>query len=69
MEALSYGVGDCSSPVWATRYLTITFRSGMMIDSWKYTALSGRFYEFGGIHTEPLDEDTVYAINGILGIE
>lgn len=54
---------------WATRYLTITLRSGTTIDSWKYTALSGRFYEFGGIYTEPLDEDTVYAINGILGIE
>ena len=54
---------------WATRYLTITLRSGTTIDSWKYTALSGRFYEFGGIYTEPLDEDTVYAINGIFGIE
>lgn len=54
---------------WASRYLTITLRSGTTIDSWKYTALSGRFYEFGGIYTEPLDEGTVYAINGIFGIE
>ena len=48
------GLENCGSPVWATRYLTITLRSGTTIDSWKYTALSGRFYEFGGIHTEPL---------------
>lgn len=54
---------------WANRYLTITLRSGTTIDSWKYTALSGRFYEFGGIYTEPLDEGTVYALNGIFGIE
>lgn len=54
---------------WADRYLTITLRSGTTIDSWKYTALSGRFYEFGGICTEPLDEGTVYALNGIFGIE
>lgn len=54
---------------WANRYLTITLRSGTTIDSWKYTALSGRLYEFGGIYTEPLDEDTIYAINGIFGIE
>lgn len=54
---------------WATRYLTVTLRSGTTIDSWKYTALSGRFYEFGGIFTKPLEEDTVYAINSIFGIE
>jgi hypothetical protein len=35
----------------------------------KYTALSGRFYEFGGIYTNPLDEDTAYAINSILALD
>lgn len=54
---------------WASRYLTITLRSGTTIDSWKYTALSGRFYEFGGIFTEPLAETQVYEINSIFGIE
>ena len=54
---------------WASRYLTITLRSGTTIDSWKYTALSGRFYEFGGISTEPLAENEVYEINSIFGIE
>ena len=54
---------------WASRYLTVTLRSGTTIDSWKYTALSGRFYEFGGIFTEPLDETQVYEINSIFGIE
>jgi len=54
---------------WADRYLTITLRSGTTIDSWKYTALSGRFYEFGGILTEPLAENEVYELNSIFGIE
>ena len=54
---------------WASRYLTITLRSGTTIDSWKYTALSGRFYEFGGIFTEPLADTQVYEINSIFGIE
>lgn len=54
---------------WANRNLTITLRSGTTIDSWKYTALSGRFYEFGGIFTNPLEEDAVWAINSIFGIE
>ncbi len=54
---------------WADRYLTITLRSGTTIDSWKYTALSGRFYEFGGIFTKPLAENEVYELNSIFGIE
>jgi len=54
---------------WADRYLTIMLRSGTTIDSWKYTALSGRFYEFGGIFTEPLAENEVYELNSIFGIE
>lgn len=54
---------------WATRYLTITLQSGTTIDSWKYQALNGQFYEFGGISTEPLDENKVYALNEIFGIE
>lgn len=54
---------------WASRYLTVTLRSGTTIDSWKYTALSGKFYEFGGIVTEPLAETQVYEINSIFGIE
>lgn len=28
-----------------------------------------RYYEFGGIFTKPLEEDKVYAINSIFGIE
>ena len=54
---------------WANRYLVITLQSGTTIDSWKYSALNGMFYEFGGIATEPLSEEATYTINGIFGIE
>lgn len=54
---------------WASRDLKITLTSGTTIDSWKYTALNGRFYQHGGIVTEPLAESEVYALNSIFGIE
>ena len=54
---------------WASRNITVTLKSGTTIDSWKYTALNGRFYEYGGIVTEPLAESAVYSINSIFGIE
>ena len=55
--------------IWATRYLRIVLRSGASIDRWKYSALSGSFYEYNGIGTEPLAEETVYMLNEIFGIE
>lgn len=53
---------------WATRWLTVELTDGITIDSWKYNALKGCFYEFGGIGTAPLDEAVVLALNAIFGI-
>lgn len=54
---------------WGCRYLTVTLKDGSRIDSWKYNALKGCFYEFGGIGTKPLEETAVQALNAILGIQ
>ena len=53
----------------AARYLTVTMTDGTIVDQWKYDAIKGCFYEYGGIVTEPLDEADVYALNAIFGIE
>lgn len=53
---------------WATRWLTIELIDDTTIDSWKYSALKGCFYEFGGIGTAPLDEAIVLALNAIFDI-
>ena len=60
---------DSGEETWATRYLRVVLRSGTSIDRWKYSALSGSFYEFDGIATEPLPEETVSVLNEIFGIE
>lgn len=54
---------------WGSRYLTVRLKGGGRIDSWKYDALKGMFYEFGGIGTVPLEEDEVYALNAIFDIQ
>jgi len=51
------------------RYLTITLNDGTTIDSLKYDALRGIYFEYGGIISEPLSEDTVYSLNDIWGIK
>jgi len=60
---------DSGEETWATRYLRVVLPSGTSIDRWKYSALSGSFYEFDGIATEPLPEETVSMLNEIFGIE
>ncbi|MCD8254912.1 MAG: hypothetical protein LUC36_05125 [Oscillospiraceae bacterium] len=54
---------------YGTRCISIEFTDGSTLDSWKYSALSGNFFEYGGIFTEPLADSDVYALNGIFGIE
>ena len=54
---------------YGTRFLKVTLKDGTTIDSWKYSALSGAFYEYGGIFTQPLPEEEVYTLNEIFGIK
>ncbi len=54
--------------IYGTRYLTITLEDGTTIDSWKYNALRGCFYEFGGIGTQVLPAEEVQQLNAIFGI-
>ncbi len=42
--------------------------AGTGVDSLKYNAQKGCFYEFGGIGSEPLREETVTDLNEIFGI-
>ena len=53
---------------YGTRFLKVTLKSGTTIDSWKYDALSGCFFEYGGIFTEPLTDEAVNKLNNIFGI-
>jgi hypothetical protein len=54
---------------YATRCLTITLHNGTTIDSWQYDALSGSFFEYGGLFTQPLEENDVAALNVMFGIK
>lgn len=53
---------------YGTRFIKVTLKSGTTIDSWKYDALSGCFFEYGGIFTEPLTDEAVNKLNNIFGI-
>lgn len=54
---------------YGTRVLQVELASGTTIDSWKYNALSGCFFEYGGIFTEPLSDEAAYRLNDIFGIQ
>ena len=54
---------------YGTRHVKIEFVDGSILDSWQYSALSGSFYEYGGIFTEPLSDEAVFVINDIFGIK
>lgn len=54
---------------YGTRFIKITLADGTTIDSWKYDALTGCFFEYGGIFTEPLSDEDVYKLNDIFGIK
>ena len=53
---------------YGTRCIKIEFKNGIILDTWRYSALSGSFYEYGGIFTEPLTDEAVYKLNDIFGI-
>lgn len=55
--------------IYGTRCISIEFVDGTVLDSWKYSALSGSFFEYGSIYTEPMDESDVYILNDIFGIK
>lgn len=59
---------DSGESTYGTRCLSITFADGTTLDSWKYAALSGSFFEYGALFTEPLEEDDVQILNEIFGI-
>ena len=54
---------------YGTRFIQVVLADGTTIDSWKYNALSGCFFEYGGIFTEPLSDEDVYQLNDIFGIK
>ncbi len=54
---------------YGTRFLKITLADGTTIDSWKYDALAGCFFEYGGIFTEPLSDEDVHRLNDIFDIK
>ena len=51
------------------RYLTIELSNGATIDTLKYSAAGGQFYEYSGIAYEPLDTETAAAMNRMFQIE
>ncbi|MBQ2902082.1 MAG: hypothetical protein IJE49_09580 [Agathobacter sp.] len=55
--------------IYGTRCISIKFTDGTTHDTWKYSALSGSFFEYGSIFTEPMDESDVYILNDIFGIK
>lgn len=54
---------------YGTRFIKVALKSGTTVDSWKYNALSGCFFEYGGIFTEPLTDEAVNKLNNIFGIK
>lgn len=54
---------------YATRVLSVALADGTTIDSWKYNALQGSFFEYGGLFTELLTDEAVYALNEMFGIK
>lgn len=68
------GLGDdtpvaMQNQVSAGRYLTLITSQGIKLDSMKYTAISGMFYEYEGVAYSALSADEKAIIEEILNIE
>ena len=55
--------------VWGQRYLCITLKNGITIDSLKYDALAGIFFEHGSVLPSFLSDGQAAVLNRILEIE
>lgn len=65
----SFSTEDGDNSTYGVRCLSVKFTNGIVLDSLKYDALSGSFFEYGGIFSEPLEENDVYALNSIFNIK
>ncbi len=70
-DLIDYGGNDESmtESVRSGRYLTLRLDNGVSIDTLKYTAVSGMFYEYGGIAYNRLSASDKEFIDRLFGIE
>lgn len=69
VEAAADQGASSSEAVRLGRYITLVTSYGNAIDGLKYTAVSGQFYEYGGIAYHPLAEEQAARIDEIFHIE
>lgn len=60
---------DSGESTYGTRMLSIEFSDGTTLDTLLYDALNGSFSEGGYVYTVPLEDEDVYALNEIFGIQ
>lgn len=70
-EMIDYGADDAgmTKSVQMGRYLAIELDNGLIIDSMKYTAVSGMFYEYGGVAYNRLSDQDKETADRIFQIE
>lgn len=70
-DRIDYGANDAGmlDAVRYGRMLTITLRNGIGMEALQYTAVSGMFYEYGGVAYNRLSEQDKKMVEDILGIE
>lgn len=70
-DRINYGQDDGGmlNAVRNGRYLTFSMANGCKLDSLKYTAVSGTFYEYGGVAYNELSKEQKDVIEEILNID